>query len=153
MVSHWSLSDSKSPGLFSVFCSLDGLQSSSYFNVLQSLYQSFGDSTKSTNYNWYHRHFHIPQFFPCNYLSFRVLSILHNGQTEQKSPQFDKFSFFCWILFSPVVWPTVYTSHFPGRILDCAYTICSYGQFQFLAQFPVDHFAHPVVSSLILFLC
>ena len=24
------------------------------------LYQSFSDRTKSTNYNWYHRHFHGP---------------------------------------------------------------------------------------------
>ena len=32
-------------------CSLDGLHSSSYFQILQSLYQSFGDCTKSTNYN------------------------------------------------------------------------------------------------------
>ena len=31
--------------------------------MLLSLYQSFGDSSKSTNYNWYHRHFHVPQFF------------------------------------------------------------------------------------------
>ena len=38
-------------------CSLDGLHSFSYFQVLQSLYQSFGDFTKSTNYNWYSRFF------------------------------------------------------------------------------------------------
>ena len=43
--------------------SLDGLHSSSYFQVLQSLYQSFADCTKSTNYNWNHRHFHFPRFF------------------------------------------------------------------------------------------
>ena len=56
------------PGIFSVFrpiscCNLDGLYSSLYFKVLQSLYQFFGCSTKSTNYNWYHRHFHVPKFF------------------------------------------------------------------------------------------
>ena len=44
-------------------CSSDSLQPSSYFQILQSLYQSFGDYTKSTNYNWYFRHFHLPQFF------------------------------------------------------------------------------------------
>ena len=44
-------------------CSLDGLNSSSNFQVLQSLYQPFGDSTEPTNYNWYQRHFHVPQFF------------------------------------------------------------------------------------------
>ena len=41
-------------------CSLDGLISSYYFQVLQSLYQSFGNHTDSTNYNWYRRHFHVP---------------------------------------------------------------------------------------------
>ena len=38
---------------------LNGLHLSSYFQVLQSLYQSFDDCTTNTNYNWYNRHFHI----------------------------------------------------------------------------------------------
>ena len=44
-------------------CSLDGLHASSYFQVLQSMSQSFGDCTKSTNYNWYNRYYHVPRFF------------------------------------------------------------------------------------------
>ena len=40
-------------------CSLDSLHPSRYFQVLQSFYQSFGDCTKSTNYNWYHHHHHV----------------------------------------------------------------------------------------------
>ena len=44
-------------------CSLGGVDLSSYFFVLQSLYQSFCDYTQVTNYNWYNRHFHVPQFF------------------------------------------------------------------------------------------
>ena len=50
----------------------DLFHSSSYFQPLQSLYQSFGDCTKSTNYNWYKRHFNFPQFFfkRSRYLSF-----------------------------------------------------------------------------------
>ena len=57
-------------------CSLDSLYSSSYFLILQSLYQSFSDGTNSTNYNWYHCYFHVPHFFqfpskgPATYLSF-----------------------------------------------------------------------------------
>ena len=43
--------------------SLDGLHSSSYFQLLQSLDQFFGDCTKRTNYNWYNRHIHVPQCF------------------------------------------------------------------------------------------
>ena len=44
-------------------CSLNGLHSTSYFQVLQSLYPSFGDRAERTNYNWYHSHFNVPQFF------------------------------------------------------------------------------------------
>ena len=52
----------KSPGLtILAVLNNDGLHSSYYFQVLLSLYQYF--CTKSTNYNWYNRHFHVPQFF------------------------------------------------------------------------------------------
>ena len=34
------------------------VSASSNFQVLQSLYQSFGDRTKRANYNWYYRLFH-----------------------------------------------------------------------------------------------
>ena len=44
-------------------CSLDGIISSSYLQVLQFLYQSFGDYTKRNNYKWYHRLFHVLLFF------------------------------------------------------------------------------------------
>ena len=44
----------------------------------QPLYLSLGDCTKSTNYNWYNRHFHVPQFFNSlarsMYLSFFLFS-------------------------------------------------------------------------------
>ena len=45
----------------------------------------------------------------------------------------------------------VYVCHILGQVLDCAYTICSYGQI--FAQFPVDHLADPVVSRHILLPC
>ena len=41
-------------------CSLVGHHSSFYFQVLQSLYQSFGNWTEGTNYTWHQRHFHAP---------------------------------------------------------------------------------------------
>ena len=47
-------------------CSIDGLHSTSYLQVLQSFNQSFDDCTKSTNYSWYNRYFHVPQFFRFN---------------------------------------------------------------------------------------
>ena len=34
--------------------------SSTYLQDFQSLFQSFVDYTECTNYNWYHRHFHVP---------------------------------------------------------------------------------------------
>ena len=48
-------------------CSLDSFHPPQHFQVFQSLYQSFGDCTKSTNYNRYTCHFHIPRSFqfPC----------------------------------------------------------------------------------------
>ena len=44
-------------------CSYDCLHRPRCFKLLQSLYQSFGDCTKITDYNWYNGHFHVPQFF------------------------------------------------------------------------------------------
>ena len=49
--------------LFSILADLnnaDDLYSSSYLQVLKSLYQYFGVYTECTNYNWYHRHLHVP---------------------------------------------------------------------------------------------
>ena len=42
---------------------MDVLPSSSNFQVLQSLYQSFVDCTKSINYNWHNRHFYVSVFY------------------------------------------------------------------------------------------
>ena len=85
-------------------CRLDGHHSSSYFRVLPSLCQSFRDSTKGTNYNWYNRHFHVSVFSiplqgPGAYASFHILSILLCGQPRQQSPQFRKFSIFSFFFF------------------------------------------------------
>ena len=44
-------------------CNLDGLRSTYYFQVLQCVYQFIGDSTACTDYNWYHRHFHVLEVF------------------------------------------------------------------------------------------
>ena len=65
---HWSLRDNKcsqvSRTLLSIqCCRLVSLHSSSYFQFLRSLYQSFGDCTERANYNCFYSHFHVPQFF------------------------------------------------------------------------------------------
>ena len=62
-VSSSLLDSSQYSGWSQQCCCLDSLHPSHYFQVLQSLYQSFGDCTKNTNYNWYNSHFHVPQFF------------------------------------------------------------------------------------------
>ena len=76
-------------------CSLGRLHPSRYFQVPQSLYQCFGDCTKSTNYNWYNRHFHVPQFFNSlarsRYLSLFSLSF----NFTLRSAGTAKFSFYC----------------------------------------------------------
>ena len=69
-----------------------------------------------------------------------------------------QFSSFCWLSLGLFVWqrlsenPREFSpSHSPGWISVCAYTISSYGQFEFLAQFPFDIHARLVMLSLILF--
>ena len=77
----------KSPGLLVFWptqqcCSFNGLHSSSFFQVLLSLYQSFVDHAEYANYNWYHCHFYILQFFQLSskvYLSFCFLSVFLCG--------------------------------------------------------------------------
>ena len=121
-----------------------------YFQVIQSLYKSFADCTKSTNYNWCYRHFHVPQLFK------------FPSKLEVLMPLFTFFQFHsvvCWdskvhnsvsFFFVVVVVFDYYkfwssgqdlVTHFYlkipkafvcfilfGQILGCAYTICSYVQ-------------------------
>ena len=72
MVFRWSLSSSKSTQvsrtLLSILADLSNLvvcfvYLSSDFQVFQSVYKSFGDRSKCTNYNWYQRQFHVHNFF------------------------------------------------------------------------------------------
>ena len=85
-------------------CILDSLHLSHYFQVLQSLYQSFGDCTKSTNHNWYNRHFHVPQFFNSLARSRYLSLFLHSFNFTlwfagtAKSTILQVLSFFCWLL-------------------------------------------------------
>ena len=77
-------------------------------------------------------------------------------------------SFFYWLSLGLVIWPrlsdlfvsqnptgNVYScvTHFQGQLLHCAYTICLYGQIQISCTLPSELLSHPVMSSLILFLC
>ena len=124
-------------------CSLDSPHWSTYFQVLQSLYQSFGDCTKSANYNWYSHYFHVSQFFnslaKSRYLShfFAVIQFYSAVRWESKVHNSATSLFFCYRL---VVWPTLSdpfvsqnprgfcVSHSLRQILGYEYTIFSYGQ-------------------------
>ena len=54
------------------------LDSSSCFQVLHSLYQSFWDYSKCTNYNWYHCHLPIPHSSYYYYQFWWVFSLIIN---------------------------------------------------------------------------
>ena len=114
----------KSLELFSVFkpisVMLYRLYSSFYFQVLQSLYQSFGDCTECTNYDWYHRQFHIPQFFsipkqgPNIYLSFRFFFFNFTKWSARTANSTIKWVLIsCRLSQSLVVWPRL------GYICHC----------------------------------
>ena len=153
----------KSPGLSSIFwpisiiLSLDGLHSSGFFQVFQSLFQSFDDCTKSTNYNWYHHRFHVSPFVcfffssPARSRYLSLFSLYFNftlwSAGTSKSTILQVLLFFSFLFFFfffvvdyNLVWPRlgnpfvsqnprgVCVSRSPGHMLDCAYTICSYGQ-------------------------
>ena len=130
---------------------MDGRHSSSYFQIFQSLYRSFGDCIESNNYSRYHRHFHVPRFFFISLARSRYLFVfslsfeftLWSAETANSVN-----SLFCWLLLGLVVWPrlddpfvsenarTVCAYHSPGQILGCVYTICSDGQIQISCTIP-----------------
>ena len=90
------------------YYSLDGLHSSTYFQVLQSLYNSFGDCTEHTNWIGIAVTFMSHSFFnslaKSRYLSFFIFfQCSLCSQLRQQSPQFDKFSFSCRLLLGLVV--------------------------------------------------
>ena len=103
MVFHWSLCDSKSPQVSrnlqlsiphvsnrSQQCySLAGLHSSSYFHVLQSMYQSFGSCTKSNNHSWYH-HIIIIIIIISFLMDFFYSSVFLLSMSDIKSPRVSK---------------------------------------------------------------
>ena len=138
-------------------CSSNCLPLSYYFQILQSLYQSFGDCTENTNYKWYHRHFHVLSFllFASKVkvlISLRFLLILHCRLPERLNPPFGRFYFYCRILRDVFVSQNPRIKKFSRTDSELCIYHLSVDEFQFLAQFPVDHLSHSFVCSLILFL-
>ena len=97
------------------------------------------------------------------YLSFFSHSFSYILWSAGTVDNFANSLFFFFVDYYKVFWPRlgdpcvcqspigVYVCHFQGQVLCCAF----FGvvKFKFLAHFPVDHHADPVVSRLILLLC
>ena len=83
---------------------------------------------------------------------FQFYSVVNNFENSLFFKLLLGLCFLLWFGDTPLCQsPTgVYVGNFQGQMLGCAYNICWYGQFQFLAHLPVDHRAHPVVSIFIL---
>ena len=99
-------------------CSLDGLHLWSYFKILHTLCQSFGGCIERTNYNWYHRHFHVPKFFNSlartRYLSLFQLSFsftLWSARTVKSTNQYVLSFFYFAIIRS-------------GRLAEIRWSAC-----------------------------
>ena len=140
---------------------MDGLQSSSYFQVLQSLYQFFSDYTNCTSYNWYHHHFHIPQFFwfPSKvkvlihlFTFFQLYFVVSQDSKVHNSTS----SLFLLIIIrsnhmTKIRWSVCIPEEFVHLILQDRFWVVHIPfacmvKFKLLAQLPVDHLAHPVIS-------
>ena len=132
-------------GRSQICCSLVGLHSFSYFDVLQSLYQTFVDCTECTNYNWYHCRFHVPLLFQFSFKALVFIPLFaflqfYSVVSRNGKILYSAGSLFCWLSSSLVVWPRlddpftsqnhreVCFSHFPGWIRGFSYTIYSNGQ-------------------------
>ena len=184
MVFHWSLNDSESPGLFSVFRPIlimllfkwsplflflsllvplpipGGLfrvkqlelvsPSPSCSIVFSSLARSRNLSPFSLPFN-----FTLWSAGTANFFSLSLsLSLCRCccGCSCCPSLILVVWSRLCDLLVSHNPWE-LYASHSPGRILGCTYTTCSYGQIQISCTIPGGSSSHPLMSSLILFLC
>ena len=131
------------------------------------LAQAFGNRSKCTIYNWYHRHLHAPLIF---WLSGKIQVFVYlftffyfhsTGLLEWQNPLDEKFFLFLLIL-GLVFWlelgdPFVsqnlrefYGSRFLDRFLFVHIPFVSMVKFESFAQFPLDHLSHPVIPSLVL---
>ena len=96
------------------------------------------------------------------YPSFLFLSVLFCGHPGQQSPQFCKFSFLLIIIRTGLLVTIRWSVCMSHRSLCVSFSrtdtgLCKYhsllwSNLNFLQYLPVDHLAHPVLSTLIFFL-
>ena len=155
MVSHWSLSDSKSPQvsrtLLSILADLDNTvvwmvsthpliskSSCPCINLLVTVSRAPTIIGISVTFMF---HSFFDSLTRSRYLSFFWFSFNFTlGSAGTAKSTIRQVLFFCWLLQGVLVWPRlgdpfvsqkpkgVCVSHSPGRILGYAYTICSYDQ-------------------------
>ena len=121
MVFRWSLSDSKSPQvsrtLLSILAILNNvaawmvstrLRTSKSFSPFNNPLVTVPIAPIITGIIVtfiFHSFFSVLEQGQGTFPLFHILSVLFCGQPGQQSPQFCKFSFFCWLLLSLVFWP------------------------------------------------
>ena len=165
MVFQWCLSDTKSPQVSRTLLSILADLNNAVvwmFPIRSLISKSFSSSTNplvavprapitiGITVTFKSHSFSFPKQGPGTYPSFRFLSIFLWGQPGQQSPPFGKFS-------GQIRW-SVFISKSKKEfvcllLLDRFWVVhLPLVKLHFLAQFPKDHFAHVVVSSLIFFL-
>ena len=134
MISHWSLSDSKSPGLFSVFWLI--LIMLLGWSPLILLFLSppvlvpilwwlpSAPITIGITVAFMFHSFSILEQGPGTYLSFCFLSILLFGQLGQQIPQLGKFSSFLFFILFVCVCVCVLTIIRSGHLAEIRRSVC-----------------------------
>ena len=152
MVSHWSLSDNKSPQVSRpIFRIMTNLNKSVVWSIpLLLLFPS--PPVSLSRLCWVYRELQFRLVLPLlsrsivffrefwqslgTYLSFPFLRALSWGLSGRQSPLFGRSPFYCWLSLCMVIWSRLgdplsqnpkklCASYFPGYNLGCTYTICS----------------------------
>ena len=168
MVFHWCLSDRKSSQVSRTLINILVDRDSSFvLQLFQSLFQSSGDRSKYTNYNWHHRHPRVPQYFFVHWESPRIYllivfyfhTVIHwNGKIQQ-------YLFFFLFFFLIInrsgllagIWGSICITK-SMRIFDVSFLRDGFWlvhipfgcmvEIKSLAQFLVDYHSHPVMPGL-----
>ena len=180
MVFHWSLSD-KSPQVSRALLSIVAVFNNAVVWMVSTRPPTY-KSTRPFNNPlvtvpkspitigtivtfMFHNFFQFPSKVEVLIFLFTFFQFYSVLSRDSKVDNFARSLFFSFLLLiiirsGPFVCQSpigVYVCYFLGQVLGCAYIpyipFVGMVKFKFLAHFPVDHLAHPIVSSLVVFLC